>query len=292
MTCNYTGRFAPSPTGPLHFGSIIAALASYLRSRSLGGKWLLRIDDIDTPRNQPGAANSIMHTLEALGLWWDGEVVFQSHRVELYKEILNDLDKRQLLYPCSCSRSEIKGRPYPGTCRNGITRKRKNNALRIRTDSRQIHFNDLIQGEVEQCIEKDVGDFILKRTDGLIAYHLATVIDDHLQGVTEVMRGTDLLDSTPRQIFLQQVLGYEHPQYFHHAVAINPSGTKISKQNHAPGIDISNGAQALFEALVFLGQEPDPSLTEGACGDIVSWALQHWRLDTLPQENRIVIQEF
>ncbi len=286
------GRFAPSPTGPLHSGSVIAALASYLHNRKQHGKWLLRIDDIDLPRNQTGAAEHILGTLEALGMVWDDEVIYQSRRMSIYREILADLESRKLVYPCSCTRSETKGRAYPGSCRTGIKRNRKSCALRIRTDDRIIRFTDRIQGDVSQCLEEVSGDFIIKRSDGHIAYHLATVIDDHLQGVTEIVRGTDLLDSTPRQIYLQQLLGYSRPDYVHHPVALNQVGQKISKQNHAPAIDSKDGPKIIFQALMFLGQSPDPALRNGSCQEILNWGREHWNIDAVPENDRILLQTY
>jgi glutamyl-Q tRNA(Asp) synthetase len=256
----YTGRFAPSPTGPLHLGSLIAALASWLDARAAGGQWLVRIEDLDRPRTVPGAADEILRALERLGLGWDGEVVYQSRRDALYREAMEKL--RAQTYWCSCSRREIADSSlglatdgahiYPGTCRARVAAEGR--ALRIRTDRREIGFLDRVQGSQAQVLERDIGDFVLYRADGLYAYQLAVVVDDAAQGVTDVVRGADLLDSTPRQIYLQRLLGVPTPRYLHVPVAVNAAGEKLSKQTGAAPIELS--FQTLRTALRFLGQ-PD-----------------------------------
>ncbi len=283
----YRGRFAPTPSGPLHFGSIIAALGSYLQAKSQNGTWLVRIEDIDTPRNQPGATTSILNTLERLGLYWDETVLIQSERLKIYEEILKQLNQQQLLYSCTCSRAWTKGTPYPGTCRNGIKSGNKATALRLRTTAESVSVNDQIQDTFSQTIETDVGDFILRRSDGIIAYHLAVVVDDHLQGITEIVRGSDLLDSTPRQIYLQRLLGYSTPEYSHLPIAANPDGSKISKQNHAPGVDAWNDATLLCRALEFLGQSPEGALQEARTDEILRWATAHWNPVNVPRQAAI-----
>jgi glutamyl-Q tRNA(Asp) synthetase len=287
MTLAYRGRFAPAPSGPLHFGSIVTALGSYLQAKHRSGKWLLRIEDTDKPRNRPGAAENILHTLEALGLCWDEEVLVQSRRIPVYREILEQLIARDLVYPCICTRSRTKGMPYPGTCRTGTNSKRKNRSLRLRTDSAIMGFADQIQGEFRQQLENEVGDFVLRRADGIIAYHLAAVVDDQFQEISEIVRGADLLDSTPRQIYLQKLLGYMTPAYCHLPVATNSKGMKISKQNHAPGIDHRNGPEVLFKALVFLGQQPVPELLAASVEEIIQWGIQHWTLSAVPRQHSI-----
>jgi glutamyl-Q tRNA(Asp) synthetase len=262
----YTGRFAPSPTGPLHMGSLIAALASWLDARAAGGRWLLRIEDLDRPRCVPGAVESILDALRALGLGWDGEVVFQSARLDRYRAALERL--RSHTYWCGCSRREIAdsslglatdGAPiYPGTCRAGTTRARR--ALRLKTSGEPIAFDDRVQGPQQQVLSRDIGDFVLCRADGLFAYQLAVVVDDAEQGVTDVVRGADLLDSTPRQIYLQQLLGVPTPRYLHVPVAINAAGEKLSKQTGARPIDGS--WNTIQHALRFLGQPAASSLQE------------------------------
>ena len=262
----YTGRFAPSPTGPLHMGSLIAALASWLDARAAGGRWLVRIEDLDRPRAVPGAADDILRALERLGLHWDGEVVYQSRRDALYSAALDKL--RAHTYWCSCTRREIADSSlalatdgahiYPGTCR---TRKApEGRALRIRTGSEEIRFHDRLQGAQSQVLERDIGDFVLYRADGLYAYQLAVVVDDAAQGVTDVVRGADLLDSTPRQVYLQHLLGVPTPRYLHVPVAVNAAGEKLAKQTGAAPIELS--FQTVRAALRFLGQPDAENLRE------------------------------
>lgn len=259
---HYVGRFAPSPTGPLHFGSLVAALASYLEARAAKGKWLLRMEDLDKARAQPGAADEILRALERLGLEWDGPVLVQSERLERYRAALDELTQRGLAYPCSCTRKELEdsalaidgARIYPGTCRRGLAPGKAARALRLRTHGAPIGFADAIQGWVEQCVEKEAGDFVLLRADGVIAYQLAVVVDDMDQGVTDVVRGADLLDSTARQIHLQRLLGARAPRYAHVPVALNAAGEKLSKQTGARPLDLSDPQAVLARARRFLGQ--------------------------------------
>ena len=253
----YTGRFAPSPTGPLHVGSLIAALASWLDARAAGGRWLVRIEDLDRPRCVAGAADDILRTLERLGLTWDGEVAYQSRRIALYEDALQKLPT----YGCSCTRREIAdsslglavdGAPiYPGTCRPGTAGARR--ALRVRTSPDEICFDDRVQGRRCQVLERDIGEFVLSRAEGMFAYQLAVVVDDFQQDVTHVVRGADLLDSTPRQIYLQRLLGAPTPSYLHVPVAVNAAGEKLSKQTGARAIEPT--MDTLRGALAFLGQE-------------------------------------
>jgi len=261
----YVGRFAPSPTGPLHFGSLVAALASYRAARSAKGKWQLRLDDLDQPRAQPGAADGILRALERLGFDWDGPVLVQSSRLERYRAVLDELVRRGLAYPCSCTRKELEdsalaidgARIYPGTCRHGLAPGKAARAVRLRTHGAPIGFADAIQGWIEQRVEKEVGDFVLRRADGIIAYQLAIVVDDLDQGVTHVVRGADLLDSTARQIHLQRLLGARTPRYAHVPVALNASGEKLSKQTGARPLDLSDPKAELARARRFLGQDED-----------------------------------
>jgi glutamyl-Q tRNA(Asp) synthetase len=265
----YTGRFAPSPTGPLHLGSLIAAAASWLDARAAGGRWLVRIEDLDGPRCVPGAAEAILRALGRLGLRWDGEVLYQSRRLEHYRAALDQLAPHT--YWCGCSRREIADSSlglaadgahiYPGTCRGGTVRKR---ALRLRTAREPIAFVDRVQGRREQLLERDIGDFVLHRADGLFAYQLAVVVDDAAQGVTDVVRGADLLDSTPRQIYLQRLLGLPTPRYLHVPVALDAAGEKLSKQLGAAPIEAD--ASALARALAFLGQPEAATLEEALRG--------------------------
>lgn len=284
--CDYIGRFAPSPTGPLHFGSLISAVGSYLQARRAGGKWLVRMEDLDLPRVVPGAANNILATLESFGLCWDGDVLYQSARFRSYTAALERLD--QHLYPCGCSRAEIRRHGggstiYPGTCRNGLPPGKAPRALRLSTRGRHISFRDIIQGTRRQDLEREVGDFVIRRADGLFAYQLAVVVDDAEQGITEVVRGSDLLDSTPRQILLQHMLGYPTPTYAHLPVAVNHQGQKLSKQTHAPPLDRSRPLPALWRALCFLGQHPPRELLEGSLDDFWQWAVRHWKVEKVPR---------
>jgi glutamyl-Q tRNA(Asp) synthetase len=266
----YAGRFAPSPTGPLHFGSLVAALASWLDARAAEGRWYVRIEDLDQPRAQPGAVDSILRTLERLGLYWDGTVVFQSERTDLYQQALEKL--RVHTYWCGCTRREIAdsslgiaidgGRIYPGTCREGLGADKVARALRIRTDVAPISFEDRLQGAQRQPLARDIGDFVLYRADGQFAYQLAVVVDDAAQSITDVVRGADLLDSTARQIYLQRLLGYAEPRYLHVPVAVNSAGEKLSKQTGAAPIDASRDREVLEAALRFLGQKPTHDLAE------------------------------
>ena len=239
----YRGRFAPSPTGPLHFGSLVAALGSYLDARAQGGEWLLRIENIDAPRTVPGAEASILNTLEALGFTWDGPVVRQSERLDVYHGALVRLQAEGLVYPCACTRSEIAARTseasvdggllYPGTCRAGLPAGVAARAWRLRVPDREFAFVDRVQGAHRQNLEREVGDFVLLRADGQYAYQLAVVVDDALQGVNAVVRGVDLLDSTARQIWLQQCLGVPTPTYAHLPVVVNASGPASPKSAKA-----------------------------------------------------------
>ena len=266
----YVGRFAPSPTGPLHFGSFIAALASWLDARAAAGRWLVRIEDLDGPRQQPGAADEILRTLERLGLLWDGSVLFQSRRTDLYRQALDAL--RDQTFWCGCSRREIGdsstglaadgAQIYPGTCRAGLPAGKPKRTLRVRAPHEGLAFRDRVQGEQWQNVAKQVGDFILYRADGIFAYQLAVVVDDADQEITDVVRGADLLDSTVRQIHLQQLLGYARPRYLHVPIAASAAGEKLSKQSGAPPIDPFQPEALLRKALRFLGQAANDNLAE------------------------------
>ncbi len=275
----YTGRFAPSPTGPLHFGSLVAALASWLDARAAGGRWLLRVEDLDRPRAAPGASERILRALQGLGLEWDGPVVHQSRRLELYRRALDRLAAHS--YPCGCTRKEMAdsalaidgARIYPGTCRHGLAPGKLERATRLRTDSLPIRFVDRLLGPLEQALEREVGDFLLYRADGQFAYQLAVVVDDAEQGVTDVVRGADLLDSTARQIFLQRLLGLPTPRYLHVPAVVNAAGEKLSKQTGAQPLDLSQPARELRRALRFLGQREGTSLEE---------AVRNWNPALIP----------
>ncbi len=287
----YIGRFAPSPTGPLHFGSLVAAVGSYLRARDQGGTWLLRMEDLDPPREQPGAAEAILRTLEAHGLGWDGEVMYQSARHGRYREVLEGLLRSGLAYRCDCSRKQQAERSappgiYDGHCRTRHVGEHGQHAVRLLAEG-DIHFDDPVQGPQSQNLQREVGDFVLRRADGLYAYQLAVVVDDGDQGVTEVVRGSDLLDSSARQIHLQRLLDLPRPGYIHLPLALNRQGQKLSKQNLATAVDDRRPLPSLIEALRFLGQAPPPELAEATLDEFWRWAIAHWRLESVPRGSRI-----
>lgn len=291
MRTPYRGRFAPSPTGPLHFGSLVAALGSYCEARSRGGEWLLRMEDLDAPRVEPGAADKILRTLAACGMEWDGTVVWQSNRSGAYHAALHELRQHGLVYPCACSRREIadsaaagiEGHVYPGTCRAGLPPRRKARALRIDTHGAEVRFTDAAQGTITQQLEADIGDFVLYRADRVFAYQLAVVIDDAEQGVTHVVRGADLLASTPRQIYLQTLLGLPRPYYLHLPVAVDDHGRKLSKQTRAIGIVHEQAASAIIAALRFLGQRPPETLAGAPAHEVLRWAIDNWHTEHIPR---------
>lgn len=274
----YRGRFAPSPTGPLHLGSLATALASYVQAKAGLGRWLLRIDDLDPPRTMPGAADQIMASLEALGLHWDGPALFQSRRLDAYAAALERLAANGLVYPCWCSRKDLAGMAtYPGHCRRRTGPPPPGPfALRIDTTGAAIAFEDALQGPVTQDLETEVGDFVLYRRDGVHAYHLATVLDDAEQGVTEVLRGIDLLGSTPRQIFLERLLQLPAKSYAHVPVLIDSSGQKLSKQNLAPAVATGDPGGLLHHLLGLLKQAPPAGLAKAPAPEVLAWAIAHW----------------
>lgn len=281
------GRFAPSPTGPLHFGSLVAAVASYCDARQGGGQWLLRIEDVDSTRSIKGASDDIIRTLAAYGFAWDGEVVYQSQRSALYQQVLEQLQAWALLYACTCSRKEIadsstmrgiEGAIYPGTCRTHVVATDTAAAWRLKTQAAPISFTDVIQGHQQHALASAIGDFVLKRADGVFSYQLAVVVDDALQGVTHIVRGADLLNSTTRQIYLQQLLGYPTPLYAHIPVVINRDGQKLSKQTLAQALPVDNIKATLIAALAFLQQPLPDAIHTYSVDGIWQWALSHWRL--------------
>lgn len=285
-SATYVGRFAPSPTGPLHFGSLVAAVASYLQARAHDGQWLLRIEDIDPPREQPGATDAILKALDRYGFEWHGDVIYQSGSRQAHDEALQSLLDRALAYPCGCSRRDLADAPrgalgiiYPGTCRNGCDA--AETAIRLRTTGVPVSFEDGLQGPQTQHLEQESGDFVIRRRDGLIAYHLAVVVDDAIEGITEVVRGIDLMDSTPRQIWLQQLLGYRTPDYIHIPVVTHPNGDKLSKLTAAPGIPMNNRPRVLVAALVALQQEPPQDLPQRGLSEVWRWAIENWRLEPM-----------
>lgn len=293
----YVGRFAPSPTGPLHFGSLVAAVASYCDAKANQGRWLVRMEDVDKPREMPGAADDILHTLHAFGFEWDGEVVYQSERNALYQQAFQQLLDMKLIYPCSCSRKEIadsathgiEGLVYAGTCRAGMLQHKTQHAWRVSVTDEILSFNDAIQGQQSQQLNRDIGDFVLKRADGLFAYQLAVVVDDANQQITHIVRGADLLNSTPRQIYLQQLLGLAQPHYAHIPLAVNSDGEKLSKQNLALPINKEHAPQLIFDALLFLGQNPPPTLKQNSLPEIWQWAIHNWQLSKISRSLSINI---
>jgi glutamyl-Q tRNA(Asp) synthetase len=288
----YRGRFAPSPTGPLHFGSLVAAIGSYLQARSGGGEWLVRMEDLDPPREITGAADAILRTLEAYGFEWDGEIRYQSRYSEAYMEALEQLRREGRSYRCGCSRKQIMAESqrqglapgvYPGTCRTAAIGEQQRHAIRLLLPEGVIGFDDAVQGHFSQRLENEVGDFVLRRADALFAYQLAVVVDDADQGITEVVRGSDLLDNTPRQIVLQQALGLQTPDYLHLPVVLNAHGQKLSKQTYAPAVDNSSPLPALWQGLDFLGQRPITELLEGDLSAVWQWAVENWHSDHIPR---------
>lgn len=290
---SYRGRFAPSPTGALHFGSLVAALGSYLDARSQGGEWLVRMEDVDTPRNVAGAADDILRTLAHFGFEWDGPVLYQSARVAAYAEALDGLVRAGLAYGCACSRKEIAaaasrtavdgGLVYPGTCRAGLPGGKVARAWRLRVAEGEVAFLDRLQGPVAQELARDVGDFVLYRADGLFAYQLAVAVDDNFQQISQIVRGADLLASTPRQIWLQRCLNFPTPTYAHLPVATNAAGEKLSKQTLARPLCRERAAAELVAALTFLGQPVPADLAAAPLAEVWAWARGNWSFAAIPR---------
>jgi len=292
-TPRYRGRFAPSPTGPLHFGSLVAALASYCDARAAGGEWLVRIEDVDSPRARPAAESAILGTLERYGFEWDGEVVRQSRRNAAYEAALEQLRAAGHAYECACTRRELGAAPlsasgehvYPGTCRDGVPRDcaaRAERACRLRVGDARVTFRDRLQGVQTQDLAREVGDFVIRRTDGLYAYQLAVVVDDALQRVTHVVRGADLLPSTPRQILLQRLLGYPELSYLHAPVVINAHGQKLSKQTRAAPLP-DDALAPLLAVWRFLDQrQPEGSQAPASVAEFWAWAVRAWNPARIP----------
>ncbi len=280
----YKGRFAPSPTGPLHFGSLVSALASFLDARANHGRWLVRMEDLDPPREVPGAADSILRSLEQHGLHWDESVLYQSTRLDAYAQVIDSLQAKQHAYFCDCNRARITQLQgiYDGHCklRQNITGAR---ATRLSIEGAGIQsFEDLVQGPYSQDLSRDVGDFIIRRKDGLVAYQLAVVADDIHQGISHIIRGSDLLDSSPRQAYVFQVLGSSVPRFGHVPLAANAEGQKLSKQNHAPALETRSAEHNLCLALAFLHQSPPPELHQSGVDEVIQWGIEHWQLDSIP----------
>ncbi len=289
------GRFAPTPSGPLHFGSVLAAVGSYLDARCAGGRWLVRIDDVDAPRAVPGVGAGILRTLERLGFEWDEAPVWQQDRTEAYEAALARLQSAGRVYGCACTRKMLAEAPraadgsarYPGTCRDGLPDGAAPRAWRFRVPAGVTVFDDRIQGTVSEDVAGEVGDFILKRADGLFAYQLATVLDDADAGVTDVVRGIDLMCSTPRQIVLQQALGLPTPRYAHLPVVVDAMGQKLSKQSLARAVDGFSPTQLIVDALSCLGQAPPASLQGAALAEVWAWAHAHWSIAAVPRNKQV-----
>jgi glutamyl-Q tRNA(Asp) synthetase len=285
------GRFAPSPTGPLHFGSLVAALGSYLLARINQGQWLLRIEDLDPPRVVPGAAEEMIRLLEWLGFEWHGEILYQSRRSDYYCQVLQQLREQRQLFDCSCSRREVllsapypgeEGPIYSGLCRQGPVGSRTERAIRLRVEDQTVAYRDQIFGPQQQRLQFEVGDFVLRRADGLFAYQLAVVADDIDSGVTQVVRGADLLASTPRQIYLYQCLQQPQPEYYHLPLALGADQEKLSKRHGAVGVvTVENGPLALWHALIFLGQPVPGSLRQAPAKQLLDWALSHFSVENI-----------
>ena len=285
----YVGRFAPSPTGPLHFGSLVAALASYLDAKAHDGKWLVRIEDLDPPREISGSSTRILEQLQIFAMNWDGEVMFQSARLSAYKRTLQQLERQGYCFHCDCSRKRVSALNgvYDGFCRGRELASGSDVAIRVRTNPLLIQLTDRIQGDYTQNIEHEVGDFILQRKDGLLSYQLAVVVDDAAQGITHVVRGHDLLSSTPRQIYLQRLLGLAIPSYAHIPIIVNDLGQKLSKQHFAQAIDCANASSLLASALQSLGMKPPPSLNKTTPSFLLEWGVEHWDIQRVPKLAKI-----
>lgn len=280
----YTGRFAPSPTGPLHFGSLLTAIASYCEARAQQGRWLVRIEDTDIPRIQKGAESDILQALEAFGFEWDGEMLRQQDRLDLYEAALQQLKNRQLVYACSCSRKQLEGyRHYPNFCRHKQLDFAQQ-AIRLKVEDNTICFEDALQGPCCENLLHSTGDFVLKRRDGIISYQLAVVVDDAAQGVTHVVRGADLLDNTVRQIWLGQCLGLPSLHYCHLPLAMNNKGQKLSKQNLAAALDSTQASQLIQAALQALRQ---PVVIADSPQRMLAQAVAQWDLQRIPRQMQV-----
>ena len=284
---NYRGRFAPTPSGALHFGSIVTALGSYLDAKSNNGKWFIRIDDVDQSRNKLDANKIILEQLEQLGLIWDGPIVYQSRNIDLYDAALKKLKELNCTFPCVCTRQEVKNQIYPGTCRNKNNISNQKHSIRIKTENTQISIIDRLQGYYAQTIDSEVGDFVIRRSDGYFAYHLATAVDDNEQKITDIVRGFDLLDSTPRQVFLQNKLKYNAAKYLHLPIAIDSTGRKISKADNEITPIISRPKMILVNALRFLGHNPSNEIENSDIKTILDWSVENWNVDLLPKKGKI-----
>ena len=281
---SYIGRFAPTPSGHLHFGSLVAALASFLDARHVGGRWLVRMEDLDPPREMPGAQDAILRALEIYGLHWDGEVIRQSERHATYAAVIERLLQQGLAYACDCSRKQLEGHHgiYPGTCRNRQLPP-DDAAIRLRVPELDYHFCDRVQGRYRQHLGREVGDFVIRRRDGLYAYQLAVVLDDAWQGVTDIVRGADLLDNTPRQLYLQELLGLRQPRYLHLPLITQPDGNKLGKSYRSPPLRADQATPLLLRALRALGQTPPADLDDATPAEVLKWGSAHWDATLIPR---------
>lgn len=280
----YVGRFAPTPSGYLHFGSLIAALASFLDARAVGGRWLLRMEDLDPPREMPGAQDAIVQALEAYGFEWDGQMERQSDRLDVYNAVIEQLWQDGHVYACTCSRKQLQpfaGR-YPGLCRDA-RHEPMDAAIRLRVPDEEYGFVDRVQGAFSQRLRRDVGDFVIRRRDGLIAYQLAVVLDDAWQGVTDIVRGADLLDSTPRQLYLQDLLGLPRPRYLHVPLIIQPNGHKLGKRYRSPPLRPAEATPLLLRALRALGQPTPDELNDALPNEVLAWSIPRWDAERIPR---------
>lgn len=285
----YQGRFAPSPSGALHLGSLLTAVGSFLHARHHRGLWRVRIEDLDTPRVLAGASATILQTLEQFGMFWDGEVLYQSQRLAIYRDILRQL--QPWIYPCQCTRQQLAGSVYHGYCRTHPCDVTHAHAWRLKV-SGIMSFQDEIQGQFTQDLLHEVGDFILKRRDGLFAYQLAVVVDDALQGMTHIVRGADLLDNTPRQLYLQQLLKYPTPHYAHLPVLVDAHGHKLSKQNHASPISAQRPQDLLWQVLSLLGQSAPVELCEASLSEFWAHSISHWNVQHIPKQLSLALCQF
>jgi glutamyl-Q tRNA(Asp) synthetase len=288
------GRFAPSPTGHLHLGSLYTAVASFVHAHSKQGQWFVRIDDLDTPRNVAGSAESILSDLESFHLYWDGSIVYQSHQLDFYQQQLDKLIRKGFCYSCICSRKTLSALSdddvYPGVCRDKPISTSIPYAARIKTDDRIINFEDGLQGTIKQSLSRH-GDFILKRKEGIFAYQFAVVVDDYRQKINEVVRGYDLLELTPRQIYLQQLLGFPQPEYYHLPVLVDNSGFKLSKQTNATKVDLARPEKTILQILNLLKQNPPPELHYASLDELLDWAVLNWNLEPIKKIATIKLTE-
>ncbi len=285
----YIGRFAPTPSGGLHLGSLVAALASYLDAKAVNGKWLIRIEDIDPPREVLGATDNILRTLEAYGFEWDGEILYQSSRLADYEWVIDKLFSNGLAYACTCSRKQLENYSiYPNFCRDAL-KPRLDAAIRIRVPELIYQFTDRVQGKFSQHLGQEVGDFIIKRRDGFFAYQLAVVLDDAEQGITDIVRGADLLDSTPRQLYLQELLGFSIPKYLHVPILLDKNGHKLSKTQCSPILSMTEASKLLLTALEILGQPVETNLYQETPQHILNYAISNWCVDLIPKKQEITV---